>query len=136
MQRKSLAKKEKGEEKEDEDGSERARALDRIEVPVVTLKVIVERGRRHSRGSRLSFILARVRPNRFSSHTQTKKKTKKKGRRNVLRNSINNAYARFACCRLHISRVHRILSMNGEPKSVKTNTFASRVLQRFCCFRL
>lgn len=80
MRRKSLAKKEKGEEKEDEDGSERARALDRIEVPVVTLKVIVERGRRHSRDSRLSFILARVRPNRFSSHTHTHihKKDKKK----------------------------------------------------------
>lgn len=78
MQRKSLAKKEKGEEKEDEDGSERARALHRIEVPVVTLKVIVERGRRHSRDSRLSFILARVRPNRFSSHTHTHTHTQKR----------------------------------------------------------
>lgn len=78
MQRK---RKKKERKKENEDGSERARALDRIEVPVVTLKVIVERGRRHSRSSRLSFILARVHPNRFSSHTHThthKKKRKKK----------------------------------------------------------
>lgn len=81
MQRESLAKKQKGEKKENEDGSERARALDRIEVPVVTLKVIVERGRRHSRSSRLSFILARVHPNRFSSHTHTHTQKKEKKRK-------------------------------------------------------